>query len=121
MIKSMMEYDARKKSMAMAYLAWFFLGILGVHRFYLGRTGSGVAQLVLTVGGWLLFAAGVGVFMLGVLAVWLLVDMFLIPGMVGDYNLALARSMQPVQRPTAQAALVRPTTQAHPDLHKWAD
>ena len=26
----------------------FFLGYLGIHRFYLGRTGSGIAMLVLT-------------------------------------------------------------------------
>ncbi len=31
-----------------AALLAFFLGILGVHRFYLGRTGSGIAMLVLT-------------------------------------------------------------------------
>jgi TM2 domain-containing membrane protein YozV len=27
----------------------FFLGVLGIHRFYLGRTGSGIAMLVLTM------------------------------------------------------------------------
>ena len=32
-----------------AALLAFFLGVLGVHRFYLGRTGSGVAMLILTL------------------------------------------------------------------------
>ncbi len=32
-----------------AALLAFFLGAFGVHRFYLGRVGSGVAMLVLTV------------------------------------------------------------------------
>jgi TM2 domain-containing membrane protein YozV len=31
-----------------AALLAFFLGIFGVHRFYLGRTGSGIVMLVLT-------------------------------------------------------------------------
>lgn len=31
-----------------ATLLAFFLGVLGIHRFYLGRTGSGIVMLVLT-------------------------------------------------------------------------
>jgi len=30
------------KNLLAAYLLWFFLGIFGAHRFYLGRTGSAV-------------------------------------------------------------------------------
>ncbi len=43
-------------------LAMFFLGIFGAHRFYVGKIGSGVAQL-LTVGG---------------LGVWALIDLIII-------------------------------------------
>ena len=32
-----------------AALLAFFLGTLGIHRFYLGRTGSGIAMLLLTL------------------------------------------------------------------------
>ncbi len=32
-----------------AALLAFFLGIFGIHRFYLGRTGSGIVMLVLTI------------------------------------------------------------------------
>ncbi|WP_425229100.1 TM2 domain-containing protein [Sphingomonas sp.] len=32
-----------------AALLAFFLGVLGIHRFYLGRTGSGIVMLVLTI------------------------------------------------------------------------
>jgi len=44
------EYSATDKRILPAFLLCFFLGCLGVHRFYVGKTGSGVAQL-LTLGG----------------------------------------------------------------------
>ena len=71
-----------KKSTAVAYLLWAFLGGLGAHRFYLGRTGSAVGQLLLFVLGWLLLAVMVGLVLLIALGIWVLVDAFLIPGMV---------------------------------------
>ena len=39
----MMRYDANKKSVLLAYLIWFFLGLFGVHRFYLGRVSRACA------------------------------------------------------------------------------
>ena len=38
------------KSGVTALLLCFFLGTLGVHRFYVGKTGSGLLQLI-TLGG----------------------------------------------------------------------
>ena len=38
------------KKRLVAFLLCWFLGTLGVHRFYVGKTGSGVVQL-LTIGG----------------------------------------------------------------------
>ncbi|MBN2378466.1 TM2 domain-containing protein [candidate division WOR-3 bacterium] len=54
-----------------AYLLWFFLGIFGAHRFYLGHIGVGLAQLF-TAGG-----AGI----------WWIIDVFLIPSRVEQANL----------------------------------
>ena len=39
-----------QKSWVAALLLCFFLGVIGVHRFYVGKIGSGVGQL-LTLGG----------------------------------------------------------------------
>lgn len=69
------------KSIAVAYILWFFFGQLGVHRFYLGRIKTGVVQLILGVIGWFLLPVGVGLFLLIPLWIWMIVDLFLIPGM----------------------------------------
>ncbi len=59
-----------QKSLGVAYLLWFPLGIIGAHRYYLGKTGTAIAQ-TLTLGG---------------LGVWWLVDFFLIPSMTHQAN-----------------------------------
>ena len=76
-LRKQMVFEASRKSVGVAYLLWFFLGIFGAHRFYSGRTGTGIAQLVLTISviGWL------------VMIPWLIVDIFLIPGMVREENM----------------------------------
>jgi TM2 domain-containing membrane protein YozV len=50
------------KSNVVALLLCFFIGVLGVHRFYVGKIGTGVLQLV-TFGG---------------LGIWALIDMIMI-------------------------------------------
>jgi len=42
--------DVSDKSRLIAFLLAFFVGVIGVHRFYLGRVGSGVA-MIFTLGG----------------------------------------------------------------------
>jgi TM2 domain-containing membrane protein YozV len=70
------------KSALVAYLLWFFLGPFGAHRFYLARGGSGAAMLILFIVGLATLVIFIGIpLVLGVL-IWLLVDAFLIPGMV---------------------------------------
>jgi TM2 domain-containing membrane protein YozV len=46
-----------------AFLMCFFLGCFGIHRFYVGKIGTGVLQL-LTLGG---------------LGIWALIDLIMIP------------------------------------------
>ena len=59
------------KSKTTAYLLWFFLGFLGVHKFYLGKTGWGIA-CILTAN------------FLGIL--WI-VDAFTLGKQVDEYNM----------------------------------
>ena len=58
---SEIENPSDKKRLV-AFLLCFFLGGLGIHRFYAGKTGTGVVQL-LTLGG---------------LFVWALIDLIMI-------------------------------------------
>jgi TM2 domain-containing membrane protein YozV len=81
-----MIYDANKKSVGASYVLCLLLGGLGAHRFYLGHPLTAAAQLVLGILGFF-----VGVTWLPLWA-WLLVDLFLIPGMVRTRNLEIANS-----------------------------
>lgn len=87
--QALMTFESNKKSTGVAFLFWFFLGGLGAHRFYLGRTGSAVAQLLMSVIGWVTVIVGFGLLLLIPLGIWLLVDAFLISGMVTAHNNAL--------------------------------
>ena len=59
---------ASSKSRLVALLLCFFFGLFGVHRFYVGKIGTGIAQL-LTIGG---------------LGIWACVDFILI--IVGEFT-----------------------------------
>ena len=80
----LLRYDAAKKSTGIAYILWFFLGLLGVHRFYLGSTGIGILVLICSFLGLLTFGITTLVSFLV-----LFIDMFTIPGKVQRYNEAL--------------------------------
>ena len=88
-----MLFEANKKSVGVTYLLWFFLGVLGMHRFYAGKSGTGAMQLTLFILGWLTVLAGIGLIALFIEGVWVLVDALLIPGMIRDYNTRLAYKM----------------------------
>lgn len=88
-IHKQMVFEANRKSVGVAYLLWFLLGWLGVHRFYAGHTKTGVIQMVLlfTVVGWL------------VLFPWLLLDLVLIPGLVRETNMKTIAKLAPPPAP----------------------
>ncbi len=90
---AMMRYDAGRKSTGVAYLLWFFLGVFGAHRFYLGRIGSGLALLALTALSWVLSFVLVGYLLAPLPFLWVIVDLFLIPGMARSHNERLIASL----------------------------
>ncbi|GIQ85933.1 hypothetical protein KIPB_007689 [Kipferlia bialata] len=81
-----------QRSLAVAYILWFFLGGAGAHRFYLGAKGSAVLQLFLGMGGFVLTLITFGLYAivwditLCILGIWLLVDICLMPGLLRQYH-----------------------------------
>lgn len=66
-------------SAGIAYLLWFFLWFVSGHRFYLGRPGTAILQI-------LSYFILVGF-------IWVLIDAFLIPGMVREKNNVIRHRM----------------------------
>lgn len=72
---------ASGKNIIVAYLLWWFLGFLGLHRLYLERPKTGLAQLLLLALGWLpLFMGWI------VLGIWWLLDAYFVYQYVNEYN-----------------------------------
>ena len=104
------ELERRKKSVSLAYVLWFFLSFLGIHKFYLGKISQGILYIIapsiaiiflligvfisfdplvettseeLTGGEFLVVIGGLGLFVYGV---WWFIDLFTIPNQVNKYN-----------------------------------
>ncbi len=105
-------FEANRKSTGASYLLWFFLGFLGAHRFYLGRTGTGIAQLLMCL-------SIVGIIPL---AFWWLIDAFRIPEMVRDENMKTIRELSgypPSEGdPQLEQAGVQPTRSLDPRVEE---
>ena len=67
-----------KRELWVTYLLWFFLGLIGVHKFYLNKFGWGI--LYILTGGILLIG-------------WI-VDLFTIPMQVRAYNEQIDKMIQ---------------------------
>ena len=102
-IYNLLALQGQLKKTATAYLLWFFLGALGIHKFYLKQTWTGLIYLAANFGGWifLFMAWGVagpgwedvtitliylGCGLLAALTVALLVDLFSLPSQVNNCN-----------------------------------
>lgn len=93
-VQRMMLYDSNKKSLGLAYALWFFLGVFGAHRFYAGRTGSAVGMLIITLLSILLSVLLIGIVTFLVISIWWIIDAFLIPGWIRQYNNQLIANLQ---------------------------
>ena len=67
-----------KRELWITYLLWFFLGLIGVHKFYLNKFGWGILYILTG-----------GIFLIG----WI-VDLFTIPMQVRAYNEQIDKMIQ---------------------------
>lgn len=64
-------------SLALAYFFWLFLGLFSAHRFYLGKIGTAILQIIS--------------YFLVVGLIWFLIDAFLLPDLVRQKQDAVRR------------------------------
>ncbi|MED1952182.1 TM2 domain-containing protein [Brevibacillus centrosporus] len=72
------EFEKKKKSKAVAYLLWIFLGSLGGHRFYFGDIGIGIGMIIVWIVSWFLMFIPI--------AIWVLIDVFFVSKRVEQLN-----------------------------------
>ena len=77
-----------RKTTSTAYLLWFFFAGVGGHRHYLGFRITAVIQMLLTPLGYAMLwsKSPAGLLLVPAAGIWILVDAFLIPGMVAKAN-----------------------------------
>ena len=77
--------DISPKSRLATTLLAFFLGIFGGHRFYVGKTGTAIVMLVLSIIGFATLWLLVGTIVLIAVGIWALVDfIFAVAGHMRD-------------------------------------
>lgn len=98
-VSRMLMYQANQKSAATAFLLWFFLGFWGAHRFYCGKTGTGIAYVSIALVTLFLalitfFISGAGALLTAwILWIWQIVDVFLISGWIREHNSKIAMNV----------------------------
>jgi TM2 domain-containing membrane protein YozV len=82
-LKTLIQFEAEKKSIAAAFILAIYLGIFGGHDYYLGDVGRGVFKLILTI-----TVIGL-IFSL----IWVLIDLIGMPARVLEKNRQLAERL----------------------------
>ncbi|MDC7242721.1 MAG: TM2 domain-containing protein [Sphaerochaetaceae bacterium] len=83
--------NAKSKSVVLAYILWWFLGIFGAHRFY-SEKGHGVTMLIIALISIVTSFIIVGWFGILALVIWAIIDAFRLHKWITAYNLELAET-----------------------------
>ncbi|MBL1431217.1 MAG: TM2 domain-containing protein [Robiginitomaculum sp.] len=82
-LKTLIQFESEKKSIAAAFILGIQLGILGGHDYYLGDIGRGIFKLILTIT------------MIGIIVsiIWVIIDLISMPSRVREKNRQLAERL----------------------------
>ncbi|MCF6292157.1 MAG: TM2 domain-containing protein [Robiginitomaculum sp.] len=82
-LKTLIQFESEKKSIAAAFILGIQLGILGGHDYYLGDIGRGIFKLILTIT------------MIGIIfsIIWVIIDLISMPSRVREKNRQLAERL----------------------------
>ena len=80
------QMNMEGKNIIVAYLLWWFLGWAGVHRFYLGRVKTGLAQLLLFIIGVVTSIFVIGYAFIVIWAIWWVADAYFTYKIVEEEN-----------------------------------
>nr|WP_298926764.1 TM2 domain-containing protein [uncultured Erythrobacter sp.] len=86
--KTSMFGPPEKRHVGIAYLCWFVLGQVSLHRFYCGDTKGAIAQVATFGFALLALLTGsiIGMVAFGIWALWIFADLFLIPGILRRFQ-----------------------------------
>ena len=105
------ELERKKRSVGIAYLLWFFLSFLGMHKFYLGKTLQGFLYMIGPWVGIIVFFGGllvafhpkgleggamislVGALGLLCFAIWWFIDLFTLNKQTERFNAEIEKSL----------------------------
>jgi len=91
-MRALMAFQAKKKSMGLAYALLVLFGGFGAHRFYCGRIVSGVVLAICTFIGLCVYCAGNATLII-IPGIWWLIDACLIPGWIAKHNARLLAAL----------------------------
>lgn len=91
--RALMRYDIEKKSMLLAYVIWYFVGMFGGHRFYMGQKSSAIWMLVIFIASLVLSVIGIGLIGMLALVIWWAIDGCRLWKWVKVHNLALMNQL----------------------------
>jgi TM2 domain-containing membrane protein YozV len=77
-MRRLLALNIGRKSVIIAFILWFFFGLLGVHRFYLDKIGTGIMMALLSIIGGMTAPILIGIPLLVIVGIWWLIDFFTI-------------------------------------------
>lgn len=86
-------YEKYKKRMGRAYFSWLLLGLLGLHRFYVDWSWSGLTMLLVFMLGLIFYSTIVGKLILLALVVFWLIDAIRLPKILRVENEKIQKSL----------------------------